>query len=74
MGYLFLVVLFLFIIAGETFLDNFWWIGVAVIIYLLYSIIRQIREVGENFDGGEFAIVFLKVAVIVGVICLMFLI
>ncbi len=70
MGYLFLVLALIAILCLEWVLDNLLWIGGLVILYLLFSIIRQIVEVGKGFDGGEFAIVLLKVVAIAGVIFL----
>ena len=74
MGYLLLVIVFLLIIVGEAFLDNFWWIGSLLILYSIYSIIRQIKEVkelGGNFDGAEIILLLFKVGLIVGSILLM---
>lgn len=72
MWYLFLVLVLIAILALEWLLDNILWIGGLVILYLLFSIIRQIVEVGKDFDGGELAIVLLKVVFIVGMVWLMF--
>ncbi|MBQ7971416.1 MAG: hypothetical protein IJ294_03615 [Clostridia bacterium] len=74
MELLFLVVLFLIIIAAESFLDNFWWIGAIAIIYLLFSIVRQTKEVGKDFDGGEIIILLMKIAAIAGVVWFIFFI
>lgn len=71
MGYLFLVIVFLLIILGEAFLDNFWWIGSLFILYLIYSIIRQCKEIDGDYDGGEIVLILLKVFLIIGSIVLM---
>lgn len=71
MGYLFLVIVFLLIILGEAFLDNFWWIGSLFILYLIYSIIRQCKEIDGDFDGTEIVLILLKVFLIIGSIILM---
>ncbi|MBQ4612809.1 MAG: hypothetical protein IJB26_04615 [Clostridia bacterium] len=70
MGYLFLLLAIIAFLCLEWVLDNILWIGGLIIAYLVFSIIRQIVEVGKYFDGGEFAIVLLKVAGIAGIIFL----
>ncbi len=70
MGYLFLVLAIIAFLCLEWVLDNILWIGGLIIAYLVFSIIRQIVEVGKGFDGGEFAIVLLKMGFIAGIIFL----
>lgn len=70
MGYLFLVLAIIAFLCLEWVLDNILWIGGLIIAYLVFSIIRQIVEVGKGFDGGEFVIVLLKIAFIAGIIFL----
>ena len=70
MEFLFLILALVAILCLEWVLDNILWIGGIIIAYLVFSIIRQIKEVGKYFDGGEFAIVLLKVAGIAGIIFL----
>ena len=68
MELLFLILALVAFLCLEWVLDNVLWIGGIIIAYLVFSIIRQIIEVGKYFDGGEFAIVLLKVAGIAGII------
>ena len=70
MAYVLLVFVLIAFLCLEWVLDNILWIGGLIIAYLVFSIIRQIIETGKYFDGGEFAIVLLKVAVIAGVVFL----
>ena len=70
MGYLFLLLAIIAFLCLEWVLDNILWIGGLIIAYLVFSIIRQIVEAGKYFDGIEFAIVLLKIAGIIFLICI----
>lgn len=84
MEYLFLIIIFIAILVGETVLDNFWWIGVIGIIIFIISIIRQIKNMIKDskdsffFDRSWFfsdiVIVLLKIIGIAGIVGIMLLI
>lgn len=76
MEYLFLVIFLVAALLLEGLLDHIWWIGGLIILYFIYSIIKQIANIrnGElDFDGGEFAIILLKIAsIIITVVVMLF--
>lgn len=81
MQYLFLVIIFILILVGEAFLDNFWWIGIIGITFFVISIIRQIKNMindsnnAFDFDhswiSSEIVIVILKLIAIAGIVAFM---
>lgn len=83
MEFLFLIIVFIAIIAGEAFLDNFWWIGIIGIIIFIISIIRQIKELvgfsksgyrfGTVWDGVDIFIILMKIAAIAGIVAFNFI-
>lgn len=72
MGYVFLVLAFIAIIALEWVLDNILWIGCIWILLLIISIFRAFPDYREfGFDFNDFMLLVLKLAGITGMIVLM---
>lgn len=71
MEYLFLIIGIIAFLCFEWVLDNILWIGGIFILLLIISIIRVFPDYKEcGFDFGEFMILMLKLAGIVGTILL----